>query len=669
MPNNVLTLAGIEPGKANHLALTIQNRDGYWWNGSTGFELYNSSNINLYQVTLSSEQGSIGSYQFVVPTSITDETVLCFQVFDKGGTGSLSESHGPAIAKGAAGWHNNELKPLQIMAPAEAHGGAGATISLKQFAATGPGESFVISSSDAVPFRMTAAGNRNAGTISSGTPASVPAIVLDGDFSFATGALKNAIVEDITQAVVNKIWNELQSGQTRPAGSYGEFLDAKVSSRLAPAVAGRTLDVSTAGEVDLQADQTGVSIGTANNVLTILTPVTVGTNNDKTGYSLADGSISDQTFAANAISASAFSQAAADKAKADVSLLALESTSQILVGRIPAGPVATQADVQSITQASRVRLGIPPQMQRPASGSVSYRIYIYHYNAQHEAEDLDSNPTVTAENNATVDRSANLGTVTKQPASTGIYFVDYTVADTHEIEGLVFKVDATEQGKTTQYQGNASVVDKIKVDYTDADRLRDDNLATRASELRLGKLDVAGDLANTANAATFQADVSLLALEATAQEIVAQTNKMTFTVTGQIDANMLKASVPVDLKDDQSTVTIGIVGNVSDKTGYEIAGAKKRLDDLNDVSTTNLAEAIENALNVATRPLPGQDAPPADATIVRALFQLYKMATNKSDQTDNLQKIYNRGGTVVDHQRVVAEAGGTTTIGEMFSGP
>ncbi len=135
------------------------------------------------------------------------------------------------------------------------------------------------------------------------------------------------------------------------------------------------------------------------------------------------------------------------------------------------GNVAGQADIQAITQASRIRI-CAYQMERPDSSSVAYRINIYSYNELGQAEDLDAVPTVTAENNATTDRSANLGTVIR--TAMGIYYVDYTVADAHAVEGIVFKVTATEDGTPTTYPAAAWVVDTTAVDYTSADRTRDD---------------------------------------------------------------------------------------------------------------------------------------------------------------------------------------------------
>lgn len=157
---------------------------------------------------------------------------------------------------------------------------------------------------------------------------------------------------------------------------------------------------------------------------------------------------------------------------------------------IASGPVATQADVQAITQAQRVRIAVPQFLERPDSGNLDYRVWIYAYDEQHQAEDLDSNPTVTAENNTGVDRSSNLGIVTKQPATTGIYYVDYNVDSADAVEGLLLKVTATEGAVATEYAAATIVVDTTAVDFTAADRAKLDTLHdTRLTAGRASNLD------------------------------------------------------------------------------------------------------------------------------------------------------------------------------------
>lgn len=135
------------------------------------------------------------------------------------------------------------------------------------------------------------------------------------------------------------------------------------------------------------------------------------------------------------------------------------------------GQVASQADVQGITQAQRVRLTLPTLLERPDAGSTDYRLYIYAYDAQHVAEDLDSNPMVSAENAAGTDRSSNLGTVTKA-SGTGIYYVDYTLSSSNNLEQLFFRVTAAEGSVETEYSTSTLVVDTTAVDFTTADRAK-----------------------------------------------------------------------------------------------------------------------------------------------------------------------------------------------------
>lgn len=224
------------------------------------------------------------------------------------------------------------------------------------------------------------------------------------------------------------------------------------------------------------------------------------------------------------------------------------------------GNVASQADVQSITVSSRVRVCVPPAMEIPDSGSTAYRIYIYSYNELGQAEDLDSNPTVTAENNTASDRSANLGTVTKEPSTTGIYRVDYTVASTHSIEGIVIKVDATENSVTTTYCAQTMKIDSAVGGFTSSDRTILNTIAE----------DTTTDIPTLINSR------SLLAAD-----YVQQSN------------------LPANFGDLSITVTTGrvSVGTNNDKTGYSIAGTKTVLDDLTDLTESQVNAQTDLALN------------------------------------------------------------------------
>lgn len=175
------------------------------------------------------------------------------------------------------------------------------------------------------------------------------------------------------------------------------------------------------------------------------------------------------------------------------------------------GLVASQADIQAITVASRVRLTIPPFLERPDAGSLAYRVWLYHYNAVGQAEDLDSVPTFTAENNTGTDRSANLGSPVKLNDTTGIYYVDYTVANDAAIEGIVIKADVTEDAVETRYAIATIVVDTTAVDFTAADRVKLDAIHGKLPSREF----IAGSTASTGAIVT--ADIGLNAANLDAQ--------------------------------------------------------------------------------------------------------------------------------------------------------
>lgn len=122
--------------------------------------------------------------------------------------------------------------------------------------------------------------------------------------------------------VADAVWDEARAGHTA-ADTFGDYLDIEVSSRLAPTVAARTLDVSAGGEAGLDwanigspttaqnlsatnidVDQVVASVSGAvgsvtgnvggnvvGSVASVTAAVTVGTNNDKTGYGLSAAAV------------------------------------------------------------------------------------------------------------------------------------------------------------------------------------------------------------------------------------------------------------------------------------------------------------------------------------------------------------------------------------------
>ena len=152
---------------------------------------------------------------------------------------------------------------------------------------------------------------------------------------------------------------------------------------------------------------------------------------------------------------------------------------------------AILAAVTNLTGNTTASAVVPKALERPDSGSKTYRLHLMVYDLDGNMEAPDSTPTVVAENDQGTDRSSGLSAVSL--VSTGCYMAEYTVASDHALEALTFFWSVTEGGKTRKVAAATHVVETTAETYTAADRLRDDALAARATEGRLAELD-AGNL-------------------------------------------------------------------------------------------------------------------------------------------------------------------------------
>ena len=349
---------------------------------------------------------------------------------------------------------------------------------------------------------------------------------------------------------------------------------------------------------------------------------------------------------------------------------------------IVASLVASQADVAAITQAQRVRISLPAALERPDSGSTNYRIWIYAYDAQHQAEDLDSNPTVTAENNVGTDRSGNLGSVTKPGGTTGQYYVDYTIADSHAIEGLIFKVDATEGAVTTQYSAASIVVDTTAVDFTAADRTKLEAVFDKlpSKDYLRGTADADGGLdsedkadiqaaaaaALTAYDAATGADVS--GAHATTDALISSLNNLSQVETQAAAAAALAAydaATGADVTGAHAT-TDGLINGLNDLSSAEAQAAASAalsaydpptsaelaatqaailaaIAGLNDPSTTQIAAAIlANPANLIYTDSNGRVRLAADALRLLIPGENTAATTSASSFEEKVNALYER---------------------------
>jgi hypothetical protein len=91
-----------------------------------------------------------------------------------------------------------------------------------------------------------------------------------------------------------------------------------------------------------------------------------------------------------------------------------------------------------------------------------------------------------------------------------------------------------------------------------------------------------------------------------------------------------------------------------------------------DLSADALADVnaqVVDAVNVDTYAEPGQEAPPATASLAKKIGYLFKLARNKITQDATTLKVYDDAGTTVDQKATVSDDGTVYTRGEIGTGP
>ena len=142
----------------------------------------------------------------------------------------------------------------------------------------------------------------------------------------------------------------------------------------------------------------------------------------------------------------------------------------------PAGTVASSAEVTSIQNNTRCVRVVPEVVERPDSGTTTYRIELLLYDDVGNMEAPDSAPTIALVNQAGTDLSARLDSSTMALVSTGRYRAVYTSSVGDTLEQLVWAFTVVEGGATRIYGNTSVIVDTTAVDFTAADRAKLDTL-------------------------------------------------------------------------------------------------------------------------------------------------------------------------------------------------
>lgn len=326
------------------------------------------------------------------------------------------------------------------------------------------------------------------------------------------------------------------------------------------------------------------------------------------------------------------------------------------------GNVASSAEATAIQNNTRVVRVVPPNLQRPTSGSTVFTLELFCYDDVGGMEAPDSAPTVDVVNQAGTSRTANLSSTTMTLVSAGRYRVTYSVAFDATPEQLIFAFSVVEGGATRVYGNTAQVVDTLASDFTSTDRSKLDAL--------FAKLPSKAYLTGTANA---DGDVQLN--EATGTPADSAGVGTLLTRASEARLSELDAATAGKLAHDieQVLLTDRLTAARATALGDLIDGG--RLDLILDAVLSGVQavpSAAANALAVRSNfdgtALAAPGAPPAaDASPLAKLAWVFHLARFAVEQTATEQRVKSEAGATIA-AAPVTDAAGVTTRGA-FAAP
>lgn len=151
----------------------------------------------------------------------------------------------------------------------------------------------------------------------------------------------------------------------------------------------------------------------------------------------------------------------------------------------------------------RIVLATSAAFEIPDSGSTAYIIELRTFDGDGAAIAATGTPTLTVSGGIAGSMNARLSAWAA--VATGIYRATFTVQSTDATQQLTFDTSANLGDGTFSASFFSAITDSVAVDFTSSDRALLSGLSTRATELRLAKLDVSGTLAHSDAAATYKA--------------------------------------------------------------------------------------------------------------------------------------------------------------------
>lgn len=234
---------------------------------------------------------------------------------------------------------------------------------------------------------------------------------------------------------------------------------------------------------------------------------------------------------------------------------------------------------------------------------------------------------------------------------------------------------------------------ELQTDWTDGGRL-DLILDARASQTSVDDLPTNAELATALGTADDAVLAAIAALNnITAASVWAVGSRTLTSLSGltvdtvtnltnlpAITSNWLTAAgLATDAVQEIRDAITGYAGalqtdasgyiKISDGTGtgqIDLTSGGVLVSELATQAKADVNAELVDVVSVDTFALPGNVTPSATPTMQSALAQLFKIGTNKLDQDDTTQNLYNRAG-VVDQKRTVSDDGTTLTFGALVA--
>lgn len=260
--------------------------------------------------------------------------------------------------------------------------------------------------------------------------------------------------------------------------------------------------------------------------------------------------------------------------------------------------VSSSSEVTAIQNNTRTVIVVPDVIERPDSGTTTYRVEMFLYDETGNMESPDSAPTITLVNQSGTDRSSRLDSTTMTLVSTGRYRSVYTADVGDALEQLVWAFSVVEGGSTRLFGRGSLVVDTTAVDFTAADRTKLDTLSADYTTARAVKLD--------------NLDGTITSRQATIWSSVGATVNLSGTTV------KTATDVETDTADIQSRLPAALTGDGNIKSdSLKLNGATP-----NNISTVQVNAEVDTALA-------DYDAPTNAEMVARTLLTAdYATATN-----------------------------------------